>query len=120
MPVLHLPQLVGLALGLEPKELGLGKPRRQAHRGRRLDDLGRRGRGRRQWRLVKLSKLLRGAPAAPAAGERPRRRRAARPDGPRTIVALCDEPPSTSMPSALDAARARLRRQIAPISDDEQ
>jgi succinate dehydrogenase / fumarate reductase cytochrome b subunit len=25
MPVLHLPQLVGLALGLEPKELGLGK-----------------------------------------------------------------------------------------------
>jgi succinate dehydrogenase / fumarate reductase cytochrome b subunit len=25
MPVLHLPQLVGLALGLEPKELGLGR-----------------------------------------------------------------------------------------------
>ena len=25
MPVLHLPQLVGLALGLEPKELGIGK-----------------------------------------------------------------------------------------------
>jgi succinate dehydrogenase / fumarate reductase, cytochrome b subunit len=25
MPVLHLPQLVGLALGLEPKELGMGK-----------------------------------------------------------------------------------------------
>ena len=25
MPVLHLPQLVGLALGLDPKELGLGK-----------------------------------------------------------------------------------------------
>ena len=25
MPVLHLPQLVGLALGLEPKELGLNK-----------------------------------------------------------------------------------------------
>jgi succinate dehydrogenase / fumarate reductase cytochrome b subunit len=23
MPVLHLPQLVGLALGLDPKELGL-------------------------------------------------------------------------------------------------
>ena len=23
MPVLHLPQLVGLALGLEPKELGM-------------------------------------------------------------------------------------------------
>jgi succinate dehydrogenase / fumarate reductase cytochrome b subunit len=25
MPILHLPQLVGLALGLEPKELGLGR-----------------------------------------------------------------------------------------------
>jgi succinate dehydrogenase / fumarate reductase cytochrome b subunit len=25
MPVLHLPQLVGLAFGLEPKELGLNK-----------------------------------------------------------------------------------------------
>ena len=25
MPVLHLPQLVGLALGLEPKELGMDK-----------------------------------------------------------------------------------------------
>jgi succinate dehydrogenase cytochrome b subunit len=25
MPVLHLPQLVGLALGLAPKELGLGR-----------------------------------------------------------------------------------------------
>ena len=25
MPVLHLPQLVGLALGLSPKELGLGR-----------------------------------------------------------------------------------------------
>jgi succinate dehydrogenase / fumarate reductase cytochrome b subunit len=25
LPVLHLPQLVGLALGLEPKELGMGR-----------------------------------------------------------------------------------------------
>src|SRR5204863_10061277 len=25
IPVLHLPQLVGLALGLEPKELGMGR-----------------------------------------------------------------------------------------------
>jgi succinate dehydrogenase / fumarate reductase, cytochrome b subunit len=25
MPVLHLPQLVGLALGLDPKDLGLSK-----------------------------------------------------------------------------------------------
>ena len=35
LPVLHLPQLVGLALGFEPKELGM----RQA---RRLDRVGRR------------------------------------------------------------------------------
>ena len=45
MPVLHLPQLVGLALGLEPKELGLAAPRRQADVGDRLDDVGRRRRG---------------------------------------------------------------------------
>jgi succinate dehydrogenase / fumarate reductase cytochrome b subunit len=25
MPVLHFPQLVGMALGLEPKELGMNK-----------------------------------------------------------------------------------------------
>jgi succinate dehydrogenase / fumarate reductase, cytochrome b subunit len=25
IPVLHLPQMVGLALGLDPKELGMGK-----------------------------------------------------------------------------------------------
>jgi succinate dehydrogenase / fumarate reductase cytochrome b subunit len=25
MPVLHFPQLIGLALGLEPKELGMNK-----------------------------------------------------------------------------------------------
>ena len=25
MPVLHLPQLIGLAFGLDPKELGLNK-----------------------------------------------------------------------------------------------
>jgi len=25
MPVLHLPQLVGLALGLSPEQLGMGK-----------------------------------------------------------------------------------------------
>ena len=45
MPVLHLPQLVGLALGLEPKELGLQPPRRAADVGDRLVDVGR-GRGR--------------------------------------------------------------------------
>ena len=46
MPVLHLPQLVGLALGLEPKELGLAAPRRQADVGDRLVAVGRRGRRR--------------------------------------------------------------------------
>ena len=30
MPVLHLPQLLGLALGLEPKELGMQQARGQA------------------------------------------------------------------------------------------
>ena len=32
MPVLHLPQLVGLALGLEPKELGLSRHVVDPHR----------------------------------------------------------------------------------------
>ena len=40
MPVLHLPQMVGLAFGLDPKELGLGQARRRAHIGDRLVDLG--------------------------------------------------------------------------------
>ena len=37
MPVLHLPQLVGLALGLSPKELGIGRHVVQADDGDRLD-----------------------------------------------------------------------------------
>ena len=41
LAVLHLPQLVGLALGFEPKELGHA----EAHR---LDRLGRRAAGRRR------------------------------------------------------------------------
>ena len=44
MPVLHLPQLVGLALGLEPKELGFSRHVVRADVGDRLVDLGR-GRG---------------------------------------------------------------------------
>jgi hypothetical protein len=43
IPVLHLPQMVGLALGLEPKELGMGKhvvPTRDLQR--KVADLGRR------------------------------------------------------------------------------
>jgi hypothetical protein len=82
---------------------------------------------------VKLRKLLRGAPAA-AEGESPRRRRrTVRPDGPRTIIPVDDTPtgsedgtpswlharPSTPMSLDLDAARARLRREIPPVSDEE-
>jgi hypothetical protein len=67
---------------------------------------------------VKLSKLLRGAPAA----GRPHRRRAVRPDGPKTIVPVVDtapaRPPSTPLGRDLDAARERLRRAIPPVSDD--
>ena len=48
MPVLHLPQMVGLAFGLDPKELGLVQARRQAHVGDRLVDLGRRRRPERR------------------------------------------------------------------------
>ncbi len=42
MPVLHLPQLVGLALGLDPKELGLSRHVVQPDVGDRLVDVGRR------------------------------------------------------------------------------
>ena len=45
MPVLHLPQLIGLALGLDPKELGHEPPHREALDRHRLVDVGRR-RGR--------------------------------------------------------------------------
>jgi hypothetical protein len=77
---------------------------------------------------VKLRKLRRGAPA----GEEqraPRPRRAPRPDGPRTIVpgdVPADRPswlpadvPATPLGRDLDAARARLRRAIPPVADDE-
>ena len=82
---------------------------------------------------MKLPRLLRGTPAA-TEGESPRRRRrAVRPDGPRTIIPVDDTPtgpedgtpswlharPSTPMTLDLDAARARLQREIPPVSDDE-
>ena len=41
MPVLHLPQLVGLALGLEPKELGFQRHIVKPLERDRLDDVGR-------------------------------------------------------------------------------
>jgi hypothetical protein len=46
-------------------------------------------------------------------GER-RRRRAPRPDGPRTIV----PPREPDVAAGIDAARDRLRARIAPIADD--
>ena len=77
---------------------------------------------------MKLSKLLRGAPPASEAQPR-RRRRAPRPDGPRTIVPIDDDAtpswlhtaPAPASPFELnvDAARERLRRAIPPVSDDE-
>ena len=60
MPVLHLPQLVGLALGLDPKELGMNKHVVRPSSRDRLVDLG--GRRRRRVRLK----------AAGEAGYRPR------------------------------------------------
>jgi hypothetical protein len=63
---------------------------------------------------VKLPKLRR---SAPAVGQ-PRRRRAVRPDGPKTIITL-DDAPATPLARDLDAARERLRRAIPPVADDE-
>ena len=64
MPVLHLPQLVGLALGLEPKELGLQQARRQADVGDRLVDVGgrqasTRGRRRRRGQVARRTSAFR-------------------------------------------------------------
>jgi hypothetical protein len=78
---------------------------------------------------VKLSKFLRGAPASEA---QPRRRRAPRADGPRTIIPIDDdatpswlhtapaETPSPSFEMNVDAARERLRRAIPPVADDDR
>jgi len=84
---------------------------------------------------VKLSKLLRGAPPAyealpPRRRRRIRRenapgtiipgapesRRAARPDGPKTIIPIVDDA-ATPLARDLDAARERLRRAIPPVDD---
>jgi hypothetical protein len=67
---------------------------------------------------VKLSKLLRGAPSAREATPPRRRRRAVRPDGPKTIVPIVDEALDTPLARNLDAARERLRRAIPPVDDD--
>ena len=82
MPVLHLPQLVGLALGLEPKELGHEQAHRPADVGDRLVDLGRGRRGGlsgarvsrsggliQRLRSALATALGRGSPAAPRRDE---------------------------------------------------
>ncbi|MCW2996436.1 MAG: hypothetical protein JWQ18_3931 [Conexibacter sp.] len=65
---------------------------------------------------MKLSKFLRGAPATREADQPRRRRRAVRPDGPKTIVPVDDAPP---LARDLDAARERLRRSIPPVADED-
>ncbi len=67
---------------------------------------------------MKLSRLLRGAPSAPEVSSPRRRRRTARPDGPKTIIPIVDDGPSTPLARDLDAARERLRRAIPPVDDD--
>ena len=59
MPVLHLPQLVGLALGPVAQAARPQPPRRQADGGRRLDDVGR-GRRRRVVRRLVATARRRG------------------------------------------------------------
>ena len=66
---------------------------------------------------MKLSKFLRGAPPAREASPPRRRRRAVRPDGPKTIIPIVEEA-DTPLAHDLDAARERLRRTIPPVDDD--
>ena len=101
LPVLHLPQLLGLALGLEPDELGHGAPRRQADDGHRLDAVGRGGRRRQSA----------AGSAQPAA--RLERRRGRRPAAPRRSPRRWPTAPRTFQ-ARLDDARERLRRDIPP------
>ena len=96
MPVLHLPQLVGLALGPRPEGARPAAPRRQAHVGDRLVDVGRGGR-------LKL-KLPRLRPA--------KRRHDVAP--PKRIIGG-----STMDPARIEAARERLRREIPPRPDED-
>ncbi|HET6505215.1 MAG TPA: hypothetical protein VFG42_00380 [Baekduia sp.] len=80
---------------------------------------------------MKLFRAKRDAPSAADGAQPPRRRRRApRPDGPRTILPLieddsrpswlpADPPEPNPFASKLDAARERLRREIPPVSDEQ-
>jgi hypothetical protein len=68
---------------------------------------------------VKLPRLLRAMPSTPEAGAPRRRRRAPRPDGPKTIVPVLDDVAATPFALSVDAARERLRRAIPPVDDGE-
>ena len=106
LPILHLPQLLGLALGLEPGRARPVAPRRQADGGGRLVPVGRRGRGRR--RLVVRSPLrafverLRGEPE--------------RKQGDRPLACMADG--AEEFQTRLDEARERLRREIPPPPEE--
>ena len=65
---------------------------------------------------MRLTRLFRATPST----SEPRRRRAPRPDAPRTIVALPDAPgdPATRFDANVDAARERLRRAIPRVVDE--
>lgn len=79
---------------------------------------------------MKRFRAQRDAPAADEAQQPRRRRRAPRPDGPRTIVPELDDdarpswlparaPAASPLALKLDAARERLRREIPPVSDED-
>jgi len=61
--------------------------------------------------VVGLRKLL------PSAGRR--RRRARRPEAPRTVVPTPDGTAKAPAPARFDAARERLRAQIPPRAEDD-
>jgi hypothetical protein len=80
---------------------------------------------------VKLFRSKRSTSAAEEAQKPRRRRRAPRPDGPKTIVPTLDDdarpswltadaPQANPFALKLDAARERLRREIPPVSDEDQ
>ena len=99
LPVLHLPQLVGLALGLSPKELGMSKHIDPPHVGDRLVDIGR---GRRSRSVI--GTLLRALSIALGRGAAAQLSESGREQG-------------GNAESRIDAARRRLQARIPPPED---